>query len=300
MEYEKIIDYGNNVKIKFLKCGHEGYIKKEHFESGEFICNICSGLYDLEHMYISDKGIISKTEITKKCRICNKKDALVKLISVPKYNEDKKMSFWYYHNDCLEKYGMNEDAMCEFINNDKNKNKSIVSHIKKQSKPGLPQSILNNINKNKILNNDGDIVDVQIPMQVINKSIYKIDSIEKLNCIYSIHNIKNNKRYIGSTLDLSSRIEEHFKELTLQTHHSYKLQNDFNLFKQTSFRFEILEVISSHINNNKILHLTEQKYIDISNSCEGGYNIHPIAGFYGNLNEYKRMCSEDITIYKQL
>ena len=58
-----------------------------------------------------------------------------------------------------------------------------------------------------------------------------------------ILNLLNNKSYIGSTKNFSSRKAQHFRSLKNNKHHSYHLQNSFNKYKIECFSFLILERI---------------------------------------------------------
>lgn len=42
--------------------------------------------------------------------------------------------------------------------------------------------------------------------------------------IYSITNIMTNEVYIGESLDIDKRIQNHLKDLKSGNHHNYKLQ----------------------------------------------------------------------------
>lgn len=88
--------------------------------------------------------------------------------------------------------------------------------------------------------------------------------------IYKITNINNNKVYIGSSSDIERRFLEHKRDLKENKHHSYKMQNDFNLNKNIEdFVFEVIE----NINGSKAdLFRREQFYIDKYDAYNSGYN----------------------------
>ena len=52
--------------------------------------------------------------------------------------------------------------------------------------------------------------------------------------IYKIENRINGKVYIGESLDIHKRWELHISELNDKTHHSYKLQEDWNTYSEFS------------------------------------------------------------------
>lgn len=89
--------------------------------------------------------------------------------------------------------------------------------------------------------------------------------------IYQIKNIINNKIYIGSSKDIKTRWQQHLNLLNKGKHHSYRLQKDWDKYKQENFKFEILEKVSGV---EKLLDV-EQKWIDetLCYKSENGYNI---------------------------
>lgn len=93
--------------------------------------------------------------------------------------------------------------------------------------------------------------------------------------IYKITNITNNQVYIGESLNIEERWEKHKKNLKDGTHHSYKLQNDYNKFGEDNFTYEIIEELDKEYNTalqNLILLAYEDKYIKQYDSIENGYN----------------------------
>lgn len=87
--------------------------------------------------------------------------------------------------------------------------------------------------------------------------------------VYKIENIKNHKRYIGSSKNIEIRWKQHLAELENNTHHSIKLQRCYNKLKdKNSLAFSIIEVVD----NIDILRTREQYYIDFYDSYNNGYN----------------------------
>lgn len=95
--------------------------------------------------------------------------------------------------------------------------------------------------------------------------------------VYKIVNIKNNKIYVGSSLDIESRIKTHFSNLLNNKHRNLHLQNSFNKYGENCFIWEVLEIC-----NKDLLLTKEQYYIDKywSNSYNkakqaysGGWNL---------------------------
>lgn len=89
-------------------------------------------------------------------------------------------------------------------------------------------------------------------------------------CIYAITNLKNGKRYVGSTTNFEQRKKEHLKWLIGCYHHSIALQRAFNKYKINNFEFSILEIVD----NADDLIKKEQYYIDLKSE----YNSNKVAG----------------------
>lgn len=94
--------------------------------------------------------------------------------------------------------------------------------------------------------------------------------------IYKIENIKNNKKYIGSSINLKKRKREHFNSLKKNSHHSFMLQRAYNKYGGECFKFEVLEFIY----DESILLQREQYWMDVYMSYDKkvGYNLSPTAG----------------------
>lgn len=79
----------------------------------------------------------------------------------------------------------------------------------------------------------------------------------------------NNKVYIGSSKNYSSRISQHLKMLTKGNHHSSKLQDAYNKYGITKVSNSVLEEV---VETKNIL--TREKYwITEYDSVENGYNM---------------------------
>jgi len=59
--------------------------------------------------------------------------------------------------------------------------------------------------------------------------------------IYSIRNKTNNKRYIGSSVNISKRWNTHKRYLRKQMHDNIHLQSSWNSYGEENFIFEIIE-----------------------------------------------------------
>lgn len=86
--------------------------------------------------------------------------------------------------------------------------------------------------------------------------------------IYSITNVIDDKRYIGSSVLLSRRKNSHFTELRKNKHPNQKLQRAWNKYGNEYFSFNILLKC-----DKKDLIFYEQRAIDTFNSVDAGYNI---------------------------
>jgi group I intron endonuclease len=88
--------------------------------------------------------------------------------------------------------------------------------------------------------------------------------------IYKIHNIKNHKIYIGSSIDITHRISEHKRKLINNYHENEHLQKSFNKYGIENFIFEIIEEC-----DNTILLERESYWITYYNSYDKnlGYNF---------------------------
>lgn len=93
--------------------------------------------------------------------------------------------------------------------------------------------------------------------------------------VYKITNIKNNKLYIGSSINIRKRWREHRKDLNNNIHHSVYLQRSWNRHGSDSFVFEIIELV----NNKKLVISREQFWLDNLKPFERdrGYNMYNVA-----------------------
>lgn len=75
--------------------------------------------------------------------------------------------------------------------------------------------------------------------------------------IYKITNIKTGVSYIGSSININDRFNQHIRQLNSNSHYNDKLQKAWNKYDQSEFIFEIIEYV-------EIDHLLtkEQYYLD--------------------------------------
>lgn len=92
--------------------------------------------------------------------------------------------------------------------------------------------------------------------------------------IYRIRNEANGKVYIGSAVNLESRMGAHRRMLRRSAHHSIKLQRAWDKHGEESFSFCVLE----HVEDKSKLLAAEQHWLDLTKSATEGYNIARKAG----------------------
>lgn len=85
--------------------------------------------------------------------------------------------------------------------------------------------------------------------------------------IYKITCVGNNKCYIGQSIAIKRRWNDHKKSLKQGTHYNKYLQNAYNKYGENSFVYEILEQCSKDKLNER-----EQFYIALFDSFKNGFN----------------------------
>lgn len=102
--------------------------------------------------------------------------------------------------------------------------------------------------------------------------------------IYEIRNIVNGKSYVGRSINLSKRLNDHLIYLRKGCHPNQHLQNSWNKYGSEQFEFNVLE----HCEEFKLIKL-EQSYLDKQlNSPELFYNRSKNAKNSGIPNEITR------------
>lgn len=99
--------------------------------------------------------------------------------------------------------------------------------------------------------------------------------------IYKIENKKNNRVYVGESMHIERRWEKHKDDLNNNSHHSWKLQQDWNVYGKYNFEFSAIYDLNKetrkHNSNSLFIKLylvwLENKYIEDYNSICNGYNI---------------------------
>lgn len=83
---------------------------------------------------------------------------------------------------------------------------------------------------------------------------------KRVGGVYKITNIINGKYYIGSSMYIKGRWNEHIRCLKNQTHDNRYLQRAWNKYGRENFSFEILECIL--VRDKDLLNEREQAYLD--------------------------------------
>jgi group I intron endonuclease len=89
--------------------------------------------------------------------------------------------------------------------------------------------------------------------------------------IYCIRNTSNNKRYIGSSRNITGRWRVHKSRLTLNKHHSTHLQKSYNL-GTANFVYEIIELVD----DLSQLEAREQYWVDNFQSYKSDYGYNAV------------------------
>lgn len=79
-----------------------------------------------------------------------------------------------------------------------------------------------------------------------------------MSCVYIIRNTRNEKVYVGSTVNVKKRWQEHRRTLRRGTHHARHLQNAWNKYGEDVFVFELVETDV----NIEVLLEREQHHLD--------------------------------------
>lgn len=97
--------------------------------------------------------------------------------------------------------------------------------------------------------------------------------------IYQFRNTVNKKAYIGSSVEVTKRKENHIHSLRKGKHHNIHFQRAWDKYGEDSFEYKVLEYLDSETSTDKLLE-REQYWLDKTKcyETEHGYNILRIAG----------------------
>lgn len=87
--------------------------------------------------------------------------------------------------------------------------------------------------------------------------------------VYMVLNVKNNKMYIGSTVNYEKRYRSHINGLRGLYHDNKKMEKEFHEFGEESFKFRVLCVTKSKEERFGI----EESIIQTLKTYEHGYNL---------------------------
>lgn len=117
--------------------------------------------------------------------------------------------------------------------------------------------------------------------------VINVDNLKLMNKrgIYSITNMKNGKKYIGSTQgSFKARMTQHLSKLNTGKHPCPHLQAAWNLYGKDSFKFSIEEVLDDM---SQLLE-REKFYLEKYDCCNSGYNANPDPNFSPMFNQNSR------------
>ncbi len=87
--------------------------------------------------------------------------------------------------------------------------------------------------------------------------------------IYCIENLKNGKKYVGQSLKIEGRFNQHIHDLQLSSHKNSHLQGAWNQYGSKNFKFYIIEECSG-----RELNAREKFYVEEWNTISpAGYNF---------------------------
>lgn len=91
-------------------------------------------------------------------------------------------------------------------------------------------------------------------------------------CVYEIRNVKNNRHYVGSTVDFERRKLQHLYRLRRNSHENFKLRRDWSFYEEEAFVFSVLEEVED---KTKLIE-REQFWMDSTapyyNICQKAYS----------------------------
>lgn len=104
----------------------------------------------------------------------------------------------------------------------------------------------------------------------------------KNSCIYTILTLHNNKLYVGSTKNITDRMNRHCNTLSTKSHYNKYLQRVFNKYGKENCYFAILEEVNFYSDFDKI----EEKWIKFLNTVDKGYNC--------TYNTFRNLISKEV------
>jgi len=109
--------------------------------------------------------------------------------------------------------------------------------------------------------------------------------------IYKIENLKKQKIYVGKSMNISKRFRTHKYFLNNNKHYNKELQQDWNVFTEDDFIFEIIQTY-----NREELSEKESYWIEKLDTFNNGYNR--TLGGNGGYSKYEQsVINNIITLY---
>lgn len=105
---------------------------------------------------------------------------------------------------------------------------------------------------------------------MIEVELNNISQLPKISGVYSIVNVLNGHRYIGSSMDIHRRLATHRSKLRTGKHNNEHLLRAYNKYGEDKFKVQILETCDKV---RETLLFIEQKYLDLKPE----YNISTFA-----------------------
>lgn len=106
------------------------------------------------------------------------------------------------------------------------------------------------------------------PGKLLAEALFEQDGGKRYS-IYKITNIYNGRCYVGQTCNTNRRLNEHFRHLNNGAHPTYRLQDDYDLYGEAAFEFEILESDIPDFRRTA----REVYFIKMFNGVGHGYNL---------------------------
>lgn len=240
----------------------------------------------------------NENNLIRMCRCCRKEDSAKNLFSIKRITKNGKVQGWWFHEKCMLEKGYTKESLGLLLNDVRLEANEITKRLSinnTQSNSSLSvYSKVKYMNEKNLNSVKGSEIESNSPIKIINKTYQEVNLSEgRISGVYGIKNLINNRVYIGSSTNIKQRLQHHYGLLFNKNHKNYKIQGDYDNYKNENFEFWILEIADNEYKcNDTWLHITEQKYIDISNAFVDGYNIHPIAGFYGSKEDYDGLIND--------
>jgi len=125
------------------------------------------------------------------------------------------------------------------------------------------------------------------------------NNLPQISGIYKILCLANGRFYVGSSVDVHQRVNEHTSELSRRIHGNVRLQNSYNKYGPDAFEVSLLQACS-----RDALRKVEQVWLDVTQAYDRkiGFNLSNNA-FYGSYevtDEIRKKISENTKLGQNL